>query len=220
MDGDETRQRLIDVTIELLDRDGNHALRLADVARDAGVAVSTIYAHFRDRTDLVAAARLQQFKAHAEEALAVVAGSLEPGLDRDGFVEVAAWPTLVDPDDPDSRVRRWDRVEAIADSRHIPDLATQLGDLQDSLNRTVIEFIREAQDLGWIEPTVDPAALAMFTQVLRLGLVQWDVSDRTRPEQAAWDELIRRIFSCVLTPSVPISAIVDAGRDDGTPAAR
>lgn len=198
MDGDETKQRLIDVTIDLLNQQGNHSLRLADVARDAGVAVSTIYAHFRDRTDLVAAARLQQFTAHANEALDAVASSLEPGLDREGFVQIAAWPTLLDPEATEAKVRRWDRVEAIADSRHIPDLARQLEELQDRLNRTVIDFVRDAQDRGWIQPSVDPAAVAMLTQVLRLGLVQWDISGASRPEQAAWDELVRRVFGCIL----------------------
>ena len=198
VDSDQTKQRLIDVTITLLNQQGNHSLRLADVARDAGVAVSTIYAHFRDRTDLVAAARLQQFKAHADRALDQVAGSLGPSLQPDGFIDVAAWPTLVNPEDAEAKVRRWDRIEAIADSRHIPDLARQLEEPQSTLNRTVIDFIREGQDLGWIESDIDPAAVAMFTQVLRLGLVHWEISGDTRPDPEAWDALIRKVFGSIL----------------------
>jgi AcrR family transcriptional regulator len=205
-DSEATRDRLVDVTIQLLNERGNHALRLADVARESGVAVSTIYAHFRDRTDLVAAARLVQFRSHAEGAIDRVADVIEPSLSSAGFMESAMWPSLLDPDDPDARTRRWDRIEAIADSRHIPELASQLQDLQSALNKQVIELVRRGQDLGVIDPNLDPSAVAMLSQVLRLGLALWDISGDTRPETENWADMISRLFSSVLPQGVPRNA--------------
>ena len=202
-DGDATRDRLIDVTIRLLNERGNHALRLADVARESGVAVSTIYAHFRDRTDLVAAARLMQFKAHADEALDRVSDAIDPALSSEGFVASAMWPSLLDPDMPEARTRRWDRIEAIADSRHIPELASQIQDLQSALNKQVVELVRQGQDLGLVDPTLDAAAVAMISQVFRLGLAHWDISGETRPEKDAWGRAVERVFSTMLPQGVP-----------------
>ncbi|CAN5579442.1 hypothetical protein BH10ACT3_BH10ACT3_01740 [soil metagenome] len=196
-DAEATRDRLIDVTIELLEQRGNHALRLADIAREAGVAVSTIYAHFRDRTDLVAAARLTQFKAHANEAIARVEMALDPSLTREDFITVAIWPTLLAPDEPDGKARRWDRLEAIADSRHLPELSRQLQEMQEGLSEQVIALIRRSQELELLDPTLDATALAMLTQVIRLGLALWDISGTAQPELEAWNEVVERVYASV-----------------------
>ena len=42
-DTEATRDRLVDVTIQLLNERGNHALRLADVARRSGVPKRVVY---------------------------------------------------------------------------------------------------------------------------------------------------------------------------------
>lgn len=197
-ESDSTRERLIEVTIQLLDERGNHALRLADVAREAGVAVSTIYAHFRDRTDLVAAARLVQFRAHAEVALEMVDQALVSVDSSDGLATAAFWPSLRSPDDEASRSRRWDRIEAIADARHIPELSEQLEVLQSTLTARATELTRRGQELGWVDPSVDPAAVALLTQVLRLGLALWDLSGDARPSLDAWADLLDRIGGIIL----------------------
>ncbi len=197
-ESDSTRERLIEVTIQLLDERGNHALRLADVAREAGVAVSTIYAHFRDRTDLVAAARLVQFKAHADVALEMVEHSLAAMSTSGDLASAALWPTLRSPDDEQSRSRRWDRIEAIADARHIPELSAQLEAMQSTLTARATELARRGQELGMIDPDLDPAAIALLTQVLRLGLALWDLSGDARPSLEAWTGLLDRIGGIIL----------------------
>ena len=197
-ESDSTRERLIEVTIQLLDQRGNHALRLADVAREAGVAVSTIYAHFRDRTDLVAAARLVQFKAHADVALEVVEQALMAVDSSDDLATAAFWPSLRSPDDEQGRSRRWDRIEAIADARHIPELKAQLEAMQSTLTARATDLARRGQELGMVDPAVDPAAVALLTQVLRLGLALWDLSGDARPTLEAWSDLLDRIGGIIL----------------------
>lgn len=209
---DATRDRLLQVTVELLDEGGDHSLRLADVARRSGVAVSTIYAHFRDRTDLVAAARLVQFRARARESIEQAEAALDPGLSREDFVAAAQWPSLRSPDDPGATERRWDRLEAIADSRHLPELAARLTELQAGMSERVTAVIRRSQDLGLVDPELDAAAVAMFSQVVRLGLALWDVSGDARPDPAAWAAVIDRVYDAVLPPS----ATVDGASDSST----
>jgi len=195
-----TRQRLVDATMQLLGGGGNHSLRLADVARETGVAVSTIYAHFRDRTDLLAAARLAQFKARAEESLRVVDAAIELASDGKDLAEVLVWPTLLSPEDEGARERRWDRIEAIADARHMPELADRLRELQSALTARASELAAHAQARGLIDPTLDPAALAMLSQVMRLGLILWDLAGDERPSVEAWHEVMLRVADAVTTP--------------------
>lgn len=197
-----TKDRLVEVTMTLLDRDGNHALRLAEVAAEAGVAVSTIYAHFRDRTDLVATARLRQFRAHAHESIGAVDVALREGGDPESFTAAAMWPSLLDPEDPQGKVRRWDRIEAIADSRHIPELATQLEAMQSDLNHRVTDLIEHAQRLGVVDAELDPSAVAMLSQVMRLGLALWDISGETRPDPDEWSKVMTTIFGALLADGI------------------
>ena len=198
-----TRERLIDATIELLAKRGNHALRLADVAKETGVAVSTIYAHFRDRTDLVAAARLKQFKAHADEALKTVELGLQVMGERSEFAGVVFWPSLRYPTEEEGRTRRWDRIEAMADSRHIPELAEQLTELQSTLSLRAADLARRAQEQGWVDPALDPLAISLLTQVLRLGLALWDLSGEAQPTEEAWAELMDRMLVAIAPPDQP-----------------
>lgn len=197
-----TKDRLVEVTMELLARDGNHALRLAEVAAEAGVAVSTIYAHFRDRTDLVATARLRQFRAHAHESIAAVDVALNEGGEPETFTAAAMWPSLLDPEDPAATLRRWDRIEAIADSRHIPELATQLESMQSDLNERVTALVEHAQQLGIVDSSLDAAAIAMLSQVLRLGLALWDISGEQRPDAESWSKVMTTIFEALLAEGI------------------
>ncbi len=190
---DETRERILEVTVELLDQHGDHRLRLADVARGTGVAVSTIYAHFRDRSDLVAHARLTRFRLHTKAVLDQLNHDGHPRTvdELRGLVQLKR---SLDPDDPEWSDRRWDRIEVFADARHIEDLSDSVAELQDGLTVKLTELLRSGQELGAVDPAVDPAALAMMIQSMRLGLSIWDRSGDARPDPEAWSALVDRVI--------------------------
>lgn len=196
----DTKDRLLEVTTSILKEQGDHALRVVDIAEASDVAVSTIYAHFSDRTDLVAQARAEQYRAHSDEATAQVDAVMDPALDADEYAEVVNWPGLYDPDHDESRERRWDRLEAVADSRHIPKLASDLAEGQREVQDRIEQMIERGQELGTLDPELDPKAIAMFSQVMRFGLVLWDVDEESRPETEAWETLMQRICQSLLAP--------------------
>lgn len=55
-DGQATRERLIEATVEILSREGLGAVSTARVARDAGIVQSGFYAHFASLEDCVVVA--------------------------------------------------------------------------------------------------------------------------------------------------------------------
>lgn len=55
MSADETRERILEKTWELVSRDGAGAVRMADVAGAAGVSRQMVYLHFADRAGLLTA---------------------------------------------------------------------------------------------------------------------------------------------------------------------
>jgi AcrR family transcriptional regulator len=198
---EDTRNRLVDVTSSLLADSGDHALRLADVARDAGVAVSTIYAHFRDRTDLVAEARLRQFRAHADAATAAADEALGQIDDAASFRKATDWPDLANPDDADARARRWDRLEAMADARHLSELADKVGELQRTVDGRAAEVVRAGQRVSVVDPELDPTAVSLLWQSLKLGLTLRDLAgDGAAPDPTAWATVMERVADALGAP--------------------
>jgi AcrR family transcriptional regulator len=57
---EERARRIVETAVELAEKGGFEAVRLRDVAACAGVALGTLYRHFRSKEDLLAAALSEQ----------------------------------------------------------------------------------------------------------------------------------------------------------------
>jgi len=57
---DERARRIVDTAVELAEKGGFEAVRLRDVAATSGVALGTLYRHFRSKEDLLVAALAAQ----------------------------------------------------------------------------------------------------------------------------------------------------------------
>jgi AcrR family transcriptional regulator len=57
---DERARRIVETAAELAEKGGFEAVRLRDVAASSGVALGTLYRHFRSKEDLLIAAMAQQ----------------------------------------------------------------------------------------------------------------------------------------------------------------
>lgn len=52
----ETRSRILDVTVRMLEEHGGRGVRMGDIAKAAGISRQAVYLHFASRTDLLVAA--------------------------------------------------------------------------------------------------------------------------------------------------------------------
>jgi AcrR family transcriptional regulator len=57
---EDRARRIVDTAVELAEKGGFEAVRLRDVAASAGVALGTLYRHFRSKEDLLVAALAAQ----------------------------------------------------------------------------------------------------------------------------------------------------------------
>ena len=57
-----SRQRILALAIAAIDKGGEAAVRVNDIAAEAGVTVPTLYRQFGSRDGLVAAAQTQRFR--------------------------------------------------------------------------------------------------------------------------------------------------------------
>ena len=64
---DATREAILAAATHMMNEVGPSGLRVAEVARAAGMTTGAIYAHFVDRQDLISAVRATQVRvSHAE----------------------------------------------------------------------------------------------------------------------------------------------------------
>ena len=52
----ETRSRILESTVRMLEKHGGKGVRMGDIAREAGISRQAVYLHFASRTDLLVAA--------------------------------------------------------------------------------------------------------------------------------------------------------------------
>jgi AcrR family transcriptional regulator len=196
MSADETRQRILERAIEVIDARGEDALRVIEVARMAGVTQGMVTYHFGSRHDLVAEAQLVRYATnmmvdvnelgsivhtlHDVEALFAVAMR---------FTERALLPERV-------RARRA-RVSAAGFGVGDEHVRAVLRQAATTAIDGLTAFLTAMADRGLLRPGVSPRAVATFITSYNLGLVQWDLDERPVPGEEIV-EVISRFMRSVI----------------------
>ncbi len=55
-DKSDTRTRILEATVRMLEEQGGRGVRMGDIARESGVSRQAVYLHFASRTELLNAA--------------------------------------------------------------------------------------------------------------------------------------------------------------------
>jgi len=85
-----TRTRILDVTWKMLEANPAKPVRMADIAKTAGISRQALYLHFRTRADLLIATTLHLDEVNGTEERLVASRTAATGLERlDAFIE--AW---------------------------------------------------------------------------------------------------------------------------------
>jgi AcrR family transcriptional regulator len=120
-DRGSTRERVIDVVLELLEEGGESAVRIDDVRDRSGVSIGSIYHHFGDRDGLIVAGQLRRFARYAEAEIAALSTIVERSRDVDEFRRAIRQLTLRTA----SEVRvaeRWGRIGVLGSTVGRPAL--------------------------------------------------------------------------------------------------
>ncbi|USG60591.1 TetR/AcrR family transcriptional regulator [Sneathiella marina] len=84
----ETRTRILKATLDLLSDGRAHAVRMTDIAKQAGISRQAVYLHFDNRADLLIAATLYLDELKGSDDRLVPSRTAKSGVERlDAFVE-------------------------------------------------------------------------------------------------------------------------------------
>ena len=183
----DTRERLIEAAVELIEERGVSRLRLREVAEKVGIQEPSIYAFFASRDDLVVEASAARYQRGLLDLPAVFARLVETATTLEEFR--AAVTTVLSATFAEERVPfRWARIGVLELARTRPKLAARILRAQQEADELLGTTLRAAAQRGWVRDDVDPATLSRWI----IGLVNARVFLELDPQQqgsADWDRL-------------------------------
>lgn len=163
--GERTRRRLLEIAVRRFADDGYRATSVSAVAREAGVSQAAVYAYFANKealfdaaVDLDAAELIAGARAELNEDLPLV--DLIPGLLLHLRLGVERHRLA-------RRVLAGQEPEVIHRLADLPALEDITAELTRRLEAAGIE--------GVVDPTIDPATLALGVETVVLGLLMSSV---------------------------------------------
>jgi AcrR family transcriptional regulator len=189
------RDEILRVAIEIIDEHGEAALRMADVAERAGVAIALISHHFMSREGLITEAQMARFRRQPFlDNVRIEAGVMAT---RDLAAFRAGMRALTDEVVGSARAAfRMERVTVIAASFGRHDLTERLRQATGEITEGLERVIALAQRVGFVRADLDSRAVALAVQAYAIGLVIADL-DPERPDDARLAEVIEAFLDGV-----------------------
>ena len=183
----DTRRRLLDAAITVLDRDGEAAIRVRDVSRAAGVSYASLYHFFGDREGMIEAAQAERYERSLFALMEPLREDIAQARSEKSFYDavrlgVARMWT------PERASFRRSRIEALAAMTARPGLAALIRDAQHTLNLTIAEMLKEPQRRGWVRRDLDLEMVGAWAQGMTNGRLLIEI-DPERTDGDAWNRI-------------------------------
>jgi AcrR family transcriptional regulator len=173
----EARQRILAAAVEVIDSDGEAALRITDIAERAGVAPGLINHHFGSRDGLVVAAQVARYDTVLDSELEMFRGLFGEVTSRDELMESLRLGFAIIAN-RERAAERFTRVTVLGSVQGRPELRAAMSEsIATAIDRaaTVIEL---GQSEGILRVDVDSRAAATVLQALGFGSVLADLDAR------------------------------------------
>jgi AcrR family transcriptional regulator len=193
-----TAQRLLDAAVATISRRGEAGLRVEELVKEVGVAVTAVYHHFGSREGLVAAAQAERFDLLVAENIAGIASIIERSTTAAEFRSTFL-AFITDRLDNTDLAIVFARVNALGSTFHRPDAAAVVGERIASSRRATVEAFRPAVERGWIRPEADIEVMAQWYTAATMGrainAVDTSFADRAAMNAVTVRTIDRELFA-------------------------
>lgn len=180
--GRATIDKLLEVTINELDRVGLAKIDVDSLLRKSKISKGSLYHHFGSKNGLLAAAEAQQFMKHLSTESELLRVLIEKCETKQDFVDLVASVIKISSLE-ENRGFRKKRIRAIAMSFNDKNLAQVMKSAQIDVSQYLAESFKIAKDRGWIKQEVDLLALSYWIQGVFIGHIMLDITGLTEHEQ-------------------------------------
>ena len=192
-----TRDRVLEVALEQLERGGEAAVRIDEINDRSGVSIGSIYHHFGDRDGVIAAAQLRRFSRYAEVEIASLADVVREARDRGQFRR-ALLQLARGSHSALRTAERWGRIAVMASTVGREELREDVAHLQTRLTDGFQAHVAQGQARGFFRDDLDARAIAAFVEAWTVGLALNDLDERGVSE-SAWLAVVGVAIDALLT---------------------
>ncbi len=186
-----TKVHLTEAAAALIDEHGSQGFTVEQLLETSNISKGSLYHHFEDFHDVIMQAQVLRFARYVEDDITALTNVLLASTSREdmfGRLDLISRATH----DPARSVRRADRIEILAGTRHSEKMKNALAPTQSRLTGAIADLVCEMQAKEFVSEDLDPAAVAVFIQAYSLGLIVNDVSDQP-VDLEEWHAMISRM---------------------------
>ena len=192
-----SRQRILEATIAAIDKGGETAVRIIEVAEAAGVTQGLVTYHFRTRDQLIAEANTARFVATLNEDLGTMTQALQNMQTREDFIVLAQQLTklLLTSGRADARRRR---LNALGFAIQSPFAFDAIQETQTQIVDGLTGLIALAQERGVARTDLNARAMATVVLSYAFGLVLTEFDANPPDEKDLYNAVLAFVSSLIL----------------------
>jgi AcrR family transcriptional regulator len=191
-DLNETKQRLIDATSELMDELPLEEISAALVLERTGASKSSMYHFFEDFSELLEETFLVRFAASVEASGRAIKEIIKASTTQEGFFNALETVTKSSQARGTSAIR-FQRARMLARCERNDRFRRSLGEIQENLTDFLAEAFEMAQQKGFVNYDFEPRTGAVFIQAYTLGKVVDDIT-QVHMDDDDWERLIGAVL--------------------------
>lgn len=193
----ETRAKLLDTAVTMLDEFDEKDVSAAEILRRTGIARGSLYHFWPTIGDLIEDAYIFRYSRYVALSGGVISDLLEQCKTREEFFAGLARVTELT-QDPERRANRYERARILGMAEKNEKFRIALGKVQGELTNQFTEQFTEVQNRGWFNKDFDPRTAAVLIQAYTLGKIVDDVVDNPM-DSGNWNSLIGLIVGKALS---------------------
>ena len=173
-----TADALLERALEIIESDGEHAVRVEEISSACGVSITSLYHHFGSREGLIEAAQAERFVRVATANLIAFEAELASVVSGDDLRRlIARWvEELVD---TSMAAARRARTEILASAFTRPNLRERVIDSQRHYNDILVGVLENGQRRGIVNPELSALDIAYCIHGITFGRVVSEVDPQT-----------------------------------------
>ena len=193
-----TRQRLIDLALIELDKNGLSGFDLDDLLAKSKISKGSLYHHFGSKNGLITAAEVHLLLATYEQGNRLLRLLVANTKNADEFASHMELMVRTATNDESQESRRR-RLRAIALAQNNPTLAEKIRINQIEGSNYLAETMQIAVDKGWLRPDINVRAFSYWQQGMFFGHKLLDISGEDDLKEP-WNEIAIIALRAFLQP--------------------
>ncbi len=162
---EDNRRKILDFAVAAIDAGGEAALRIHDVAAQAGITVPVIYHYFGNRDGLVIAAQVERYERKLVNDVSRMGRAVAECQTRDDLRTALriSWEYIL----ARRAENRWRRINVVGSAYARAELEEAISRAQDEIVVALVAILDPCRDRGWLRAGIDlPSAIAWQHSIL------------------------------------------------------